>query len=251
MLQIAICDDQINELESIYLFVEEYRKNHPDLDLSVRRFQSSYDLIDAVSSRGHYDIYILDILMPNINGIQAGEIIRQKDMSAEIIYLTSSPDFALDSYKVKAQSYLIKPAEKEKFFRILDETIEQLEAENTKRLLLRTANGIEAAAFGRIVYAEYYKHHLYCHMLDKSVLESLTLREPFDQVIEALLADGRFLKISLSHVINMQHVQSLRRKNLCFCMADGTELLVTRAFSSAKQTYIEYILERGLSNEHF
>ena len=72
MLQIAICDDNIQELERTYAMVERYREQKPELDIALRKFQSSYDLLEALDARGRFDVYLLDILMPHINGIEAG-----------------------------------------------------------------------------------------------------------------------------------------------------------------------------------
>ena len=57
----------------------------------------------------HYDIYLLDVVMPGLNGIELAKEIRSSDKAADIIFLTSSPEFAVESYTVKASNYLVKP----------------------------------------------------------------------------------------------------------------------------------------------
>ena len=244
MLQIAICDDEIKELERTCVMVERYREQKPELDISLRKFASSYDLLEAIDARGRFDVYLLDILMPNINGIEAGAAIRQKDGAAVLVYLTSSPDFALDSYQVEAQGYLLKPFSEQALFQILNKVVERLEAEDAKRLQVHTEKGIETIPFCRLSYVETYNRRLYCHLTDGNTVESLTLRSRFDEMIKPLYSDGRFVQTTASFIVNMQHIRSVVKKGVV--MADGTEVPISRTFVKARKIYLNYLLERGL-----
>lgn len=245
MLQIAICDDEIRELERTFALAEQYQKEHPELDISLRKFQSSYDLLEAVSTRGRFDVYLLDILMPDVNGIQAGAAIRQKDSAAILIYLTSSPDYAVDSYQVEAQGYLLKPFAEKALFAALDKAAAHLDAEDLKRLVIQMpGNGAGAIPFCQVLYVEYYQHRLAVRRTDGSCLESILYREPFETLAAPLLADGRFVRISASHIVNMQHVFGATSRQ--FEMINGETLKLSRTYLSARQTYMEYLLERGL-----
>ena len=68
----------------------------------------------------NYDVLLLDIIMPGLNGIGAAREIRENDRSIPIIFLTSSPEFAVESYRVRAFDYLLKPVNGEELFRSLD-----------------------------------------------------------------------------------------------------------------------------------
>lgn len=245
MLQIAICDDEIRELEHTFVLAEKYQKEHPELDISLRKFQSSYDLLEAIDARGRFDVYLLDILMPDINGIQIGAAIRQKDSAAVLIYLTSSPDYAVDSYQVEAQGYLLKPFEENALFAALDKAAARLDAEDLKRMVIqRPGSGAGAIPFCKVLYVEYYQHRLVIHRTDGSSLESILYREPFEALAAPLLADGRFVRISASHIVNMQHVFGATSRQ--FEMVNGEPLKLSRKYLDARQTYMEYLLERGL-----
>lgn len=243
MLQIAICDDEIKELEYTYQLSEAYQKHHPELDISIRKFASSYDLLEAVETRGRYDIYLLDILMPDYNGIEIGNAIRQRDSAAILIYLTSSPDYALASYQVEAQGYLLKPLRQDKFFELMDKAVEKLDAEEKKRLLIYTAGGAESIAYCKLLYVEYYKHRLIAHTIDNRIIESIVYRESFEQLSFNLIEDGRFVKISASYVVNMQHIQKVTSRE--FVMVNQETLTISRMYFQARNTYLDYILERG------
>lgn len=242
MLQIAVCDDDIKELELTHQLIAEYLKERPELDANVRRFQSSYDLLEAISEKKRYDLYLLDILMPYTNGIEVGEAIRQKDDAAVIIYLTSSRDHAVDSYHVRARHYMLKPLRQEQLFPVLDEVLAEIDKADLRRLLVKTTSKIEVLPFNRLLYAQLCNHRLCCVMQDGQRVESITMREGFDVIIAPLLEDERFLKISVSCIVNMHYIRGITAKS--FRMSDGRELTISRSFSGARQNYIDYILKR-------
>lgn len=244
MIQIAICDDQPEELERTYSMAETYHSLHPELNISIRKFRSGYDLLESIGTRKHFDIYLLDILMPNVNGIEAGTAIREKDGTAAIIYLTSSPDYALQSYQVDAGGYLLKPFDEESFFAALDKVIVKLDAEDQKRLVFRTSNdGIESIPYSHLLYLEYYQHRLIAHTTDQNTLESVYYRESFKE-LTASITDSRFMKISASIIVNMQHIRNITTKELR--LFNRETLHISRSFATeAKKTFMAYILERG------
>lgn len=109
MLKIAICDDEASELAETYASIEKYSNKRMELDVAAQKFQHYSDLLDAIETHGRYDIYILDIIMPELNGIQLGMEIRKKDNDSIIIFLTSSAEYGVDSYSISAKDYILKP----------------------------------------------------------------------------------------------------------------------------------------------
>lgn len=244
MIQIAICDDQIDELEITYSMAETYYSLHPELNISFRKFRSAYDLLESISSRKHFDIYLLDILMPNANGIEVGTAIRESDSAAVIIYLTSSPDYALQSYQVDAGGYLLKPLTEDNLFAILDKVIARLDAEDQKRLILRTSNdGIESIPYSHLLYLEYYQHRIIAHTTDHKSIQSIYYRESFKE-LTASLTDNRFVKIAASMIVNMQHIRNINSREIR--LSNEEKLNISRLFATeARRTFMAYLLDMG------
>lgn len=71
--------------------------------------------MDSIDTYETFHIYILDIIMPDINGVQVGAALREQGDDGLIIYLTSSPDFALESCNTDALHYLLKPIDSDSF----------------------------------------------------------------------------------------------------------------------------------------
>lgn len=242
MVSIAVCEDDNKELEQICARISRYMERHPDMDIALHPFHTGVELLEEMEKGGKFNICILDILMPGMDGIELGKAIRKEDRLAVIIYLTSSPDYALESYRVRAMDYILKPCREGGLCALIDEVCQKLEADNQCRFIVHVPEGIEAIPHPRLTCVEYYGHRLYCHLVDRTTVESVLYRQPFSYIAAPLMADIRFVQISASHIINMQHVQKVGRNT--FTLSDGEVLTITRKYAEAKRKYIDYILER-------
>ncbi len=243
-MQIALCDDNSQDLEQIGRLVSEYLAGRPKLDGSLRQFQSAYDLMDCISGRGGFDAYLLDVMMPHMDGIELGQAIRETGSKTPIIYLTSSPDYALASYRVRAYDYLLKPVKENALAELFDRLAAELLERRETPLMVRTRNQITPVHPSELAYVRVRNHVLEYHMANGEVVESSTLRESFDQAAAPLLRDGRFVKISVSYIVNMSFVRKLAGRS--FFMLDGTELNISRALTApVRETYVKYILALG------
>ena len=97
---IAICDDDILYMNKVKEMIEQWGKDNNE-DVSVYLFNHGDALINSYQ-KSKIDVIFLDIMMPLLNGMDAAREIRKTDQVVKIIFLTSSPEFALESYDVKA-----------------------------------------------------------------------------------------------------------------------------------------------------
>jgi len=105
MLQIALCDDNTNDLSTMIHLLDEYKSSKQRIELT-----------SALDKGKQFDIYCLDIMMPGFTGIDLANEIRGSDKTAPILFFTSSAEFALESYSVRAADYVLKPVSKENSF---------------------------------------------------------------------------------------------------------------------------------------
>ena len=106
MLHIAICDDQADQIQKIRESSEKYfqnRKEHVD----YQTFENAFAFIEAVDKGDFFDIVLLDVCMPGILGTDVARELRDHHSRAEIIFLTTSDEFAVEAFEVKATDYLL------------------------------------------------------------------------------------------------------------------------------------------------
>ena len=120
-MKIAVCDDDNLFVQQTGQAVQEWAQER-ELSASVFSFDNGDSLLNAYAAE-KFDILLLDIMMPLFTGMELAHAIREIDAAAKIIFLTSSPEFAVESYEVKASGYLLKPLQKEKLHSVLDDCV--------------------------------------------------------------------------------------------------------------------------------
>lgn len=141
MIQIAFCDDDQTVLDQLSALLEKYRAQRC-VQIQCTVFHSPLDLLAEIEKGTRYDILFLDVIMPAENGITAAKEIRQYDNVVKIIFLTSSAEFAVESYVVGAYFYQLKPIWEDSFFRLMDSVIAECRRADSLPVL-------PAAALGR------------------------------------------------------------------------------------------------------
>ena len=154
MLRIAICDDDEQQLRQTENLVSAYLRARPGAGGQVESFGSGGALLARAEAAGGFDLYVLDILMPELSGIDTGRRLRALGEGGEIVYLTSSNDFAADSYDVRAFFYLLKPVKENKLFQVLDGAVKKLHQRRSSAVVVTTADGPRRILLERIRYVE-------------------------------------------------------------------------------------------------
>lgn len=205
MLRIALCDDEEKQLNQTAVLLNTYFQSRPDLCGQVETFRSGSALLARIEEAGGFDLYVLDILMPGLSGIDTGRRLRALGKGGEIIYLTSSNDFAADSYDVHAFFYLLKPVGEAKLFQVLDGAVEKLNRRRSSAVVVTTGDGPRRILLERIRYVERVGRCMRYYCTDATI-DSQTIRVSFREAAASLLADQRFYLCGASFVLNFQHV---------------------------------------------
>lgn len=184
MLKIAFCDDETQETRRLEALLEEYAADRGQ-DFAHTSYQSPVELMAEVEKGTRFDIILLDVLMPGENGMAAAREIREYDSNVKIIFLTSSTEFAVESYAVDAWYYQLKPIRREDFFRLMDSACAACTREQKHSLILRSKSGIVRLELEELVYCEVMGRTLTFHLNNGVVLESMgRLDDLCDQLVE-------------------------------------------------------------------
>lgn len=199
MVKIALCDDCEEELTALVSIMNEYKQTiYHDIEYSL--FHNGFELLTALEKHETFDIYCLDILMPNFNGIELGKEIRNQDKKALILYLTSSPEFALQSYSVKANNYILKPISNENLFGALNDALELLDKEKNACIVVRDESGLQKIFISNLIYVEVIGRKVFYHLTTGRTIEC---HSPFGNVCDNLCKYSCFVKTHRSYLVNM------------------------------------------------
>ena len=243
MLRIAVCDDEEKQLNQTAALLNTYLQSRPGLHGQVEMFPSGSALLERAEDAGGFDLYMLDILMPELSGIDTGRRLRALGEGGEILYLTSSNDFAADSYDVRAFFYLLKPVEEEKLFQVLDAAVKKLNRRRGSAIVITTVDGPRRILLEHIRYVERVGRCVRYYCTDSTV-DSQTIRVSFREMAAPLLADRRFCLCGASFVLNFQHVTGVNGQTALLDNGQAVTLPRTAAVDF-KKAWGSYWLEEN------
>lgn len=202
-MYIAVCDDQIEELEKLTALLQAWQSDRRS-DVRFQTFRSGGQLLDAARAE-RFTLYLLDVLMPGMTGMDAAREIRSFDAAADIIFLTTSPGFAYESYGVRAAEYLLKPINAKLLYPVLDKLY--LRDQKPQDGLTVKSNGmLVRLPFSQLSYVEVNGKHLFFNMADGTVYEVAASMREYEG---ALLARPEFMRVHRSYIVNMLQAEKL------------------------------------------
>ncbi len=235
MIKIAFCDDDMEVLHQMNELLDRYRVERNE-DITYAAFQSPFELLTEIEKGIRPDILFLDVVMPGQNGMDVAKEIRQYDTNMKIIFLTSSPKFAVESYSVGAYFYQLKPIWEESFFRLMDAVLAECEKKKKNRLILRSKDGITRIDLQQLEYCEVLGRKLLFHLENGAVLESAG---SLDDLAGQLMQYSNFFRPHRSFLVNMEYIQNISSRSIK--MVNDAEIPIPHGkCSEIKNTYMEY-----------
>ena len=235
MIKIAFCDDDMEVLHQMNELLDRYRVERNE-DITYVAFQSPFELLTEIEKGIRPDILFLDLVMPGQNGMDVAKEIRQYDTNMKIIFLTSSPEFAVESYSVGAYFYQLKPIWEESFFRLMDAVLAECEKKKKNSLILRSKDGITRIDLQQLEYCEVLGRKLLFHLENGAVLESAG---SLDDLAGQLMQYSNFFRPHRSFLVNMEYIQNISSRSIK--MVNDAEIPIPHGkCSEIKNTYMEY-----------
>ena len=165
----ALCDDDKYITEEIKKLLLEYAKDNR-ITIDIDEFESGEELLN---SEKNYDIIVLDYQLGSTNGLTVAKELRNRNVLSSIIFLTSYPNFMIDAFEVNTFRFLLKPIDKSKFFKAIDDYIKIVDANYPITIIqnkeLKKINSNE------ICYIEADGKYSNIHLSDKIMHYSKTL----------------------------------------------------------------------------
>ena len=226
MFRIAICDDQDDSLRLIDRAVTRYFLERSDLQADISRFDNPLEFLNALHSSGGWDIVILDVCMPEVNGTEIAREIRNRHDRTEIIFISYSTEYAVEAFALNAVHYVLKPLNEKDFREAMDRAIKPFSEREKKTIMLLLANGIvQAVDIKEILYIESVAYRRLVHTSTTLYEET---RKPLAKLHEELeaLSPGQFILPYRGYIVNLDAIRTISTDRII--MQNGDFILIKR-----------------------
>jgi two-component system response regulator LytT len=208
MLKIAVLDDEPifhdNIRRKIYSIYDEIH-----MAVNVDCYSSGKALMYEVEDGKYYDIYLLDIELPDISGIDLGRVLREKSPYCYIIFLTAYPQFAIEGYSAKAYQYILKDEWEQKLAVTLENIQKEITARTEPSYRIAISTKLEKIPVKDIYYI--YKDGKNVVFQTRNGRSSI--RKTLSVVYEELPEEG-FIYVDRGFIVNVEHVMKLKNREI-------------------------------------
>ncbi|MDR2594211.1 MAG: LytTR family DNA-binding domain-containing protein [Fibromonadaceae bacterium] len=230
-MNILVCDDMKEDADRLAALIAL-----SGFEAKTAVFTCPRQALDYFLSGANIDACFLDIIMPKMNGIKLAEKLRENNFANNIVFLTTSNDFASQSYQVQAFDYLLKPLTCEKVNNIMDKLKKSQENEDKAGLTVVTQSTARFVLFRDISHVEVIRHLIYIKLLDKSIIKMYAV---FSKIEKQLLEDSRFAKCHRSYIVNLNEIKTMINNELT--MKNGSKIPISRSYSQVKDKIVKWM----------
>ncbi|MPM35306.1 Transcriptional regulatory protein YpdB [bioreactor metagenome] len=237
MIRIAICDDELQELDRSHSYLAAYMQKHPQYEIKVHSFSAPLELLSFVTEHGGFDILLLDIFMAGMLGTYAARELRQLGDNSEIIFITTSRDHAIEAFEVEAAQYLVKPFAEARIYAALDKIIQRIDRERRVIVTLKTSEGITRIAPRDVAFTETGRNNYQIvHTIQGKKIE---VRMTASELFELLSQNKFFVRCGASLNLNLKYIRQISKNTITF---DTGEYITYpyRSYQKLKEEFLRF-----------
>lgn len=216
-VRIAICDDSAADAAYVGALLDQWAAQR-GLALQAERFESAQAFLFHYEEQKDYDVLLLDIEMPGMDGVSMARAIRRENEAVQIVFITGYSDYIAEGYDVAALHYLMKPVKTDKLFAVLDRAMEKCRR-NERCLLLEMPGEMVRLPLYQIRYLEVRQNYVTIH-----AKADYTVKRPLAE-FECELDEG-FCRVGRAMIVNLRCVRRVTRTEVY--LDDGAALPLPR-----------------------
>ena len=228
ILNCAIVDDEPLALD----LLESYVHKTPFLSL-IGKYSSAVHAMKEITGK-NIDLLFLDIQMPELNGLEFSKMV---DKHTRIIFTTAFDQYAIDSYRVNALDYLLKPISYIDFLQAANKALQWFELvqkpEEIESIFVKSYYKLVQVELRKILYIEGLKDYIKIYTEDqpKPILSLMSMKS-----MEELLPPSRFMRVHRSFIVQKDKIRIIDRGRIVF---EKTYIPISDSYKTSFQTFLD------------
>lgn len=222
MYHIAIVEDEKEFSHQLQEFLVQYGKEQ-EMEFQISVFQDGAEILEEYQPK--YDVILLDIEMPKVNGMETAEKIRETDEDVVLMFITNMASYAIRGYSVGALDFVMKPINYYTFSTKMTRALKRVQKKTLKPIVLNLPDGVKKLEAKQIYFVEVQNRMLHYHTEEGEYVLRGTL-----QGAEEMLSDYPFIRCNHWYIVNLMHVSEVK-KNIA--VVGGYELEISRRNKAA------------------
>ena len=218
-MRVVICDDELLQREELREYIYKvFEEVEEELELLI--FKSAEEVLKEKDVLNHTDIFILDIKMDEVSGMDLAKIIRKENDISEIIFITSLVDYIQEGYTVRAYRYLLKPINYEELKTHLLSCINDIKKKKDNFMMIENKGIVHKVPINEIMYIEVIKKELTIHTKHTNY----KTKNSMDKV-EKELEKFNFYRCHKSYLVNMKYIETIDKNEI---IINGNKIPVSK-----------------------
>ena len=215
-IKIAVCDDLAEDRENITRLLSEYTDKN-NLYVKIEEFSSGEAFLSSDTSV--YSLVFMDIFMSGMNGMETAKKLISRNSRVQIVFGSTSTEFAAEAFDIEALHYMVKPVRKEKLFHILDRFFDSVYSLRTVNVKVGRLE--ESIYISDILYAEADGKRTKIHTKKGVIDASMSMAD-----LEKVLPANEFCRPIRWVLVSMREIVAMPTDILK--LSDKTEIPISR-----------------------
>lgn len=217
MISIAVIEDENVIRQDIIKYLKMYMEEN-DYSYQVKDFPSAESFF--FSQVNSYDIILMDINLPGLNGYEAAKQLREKNNSSVIVFVTSLAQYAIKGYEVNALDFMIKPINYYSFSLKMRRAVNEIKRNIEETVVIKSKTQVNIIKIRDIYYVEVSSHTVIYHTKTGNYLTTGTMKK-----IEENLIPYHFALCNQCYLVNLRYVVSVEGMKV---QVENDELSISR-----------------------